>query len=51
MSDLKKDIITGLILLSGLYGFLEGEYIIAALLFAIDSVYSNVWLTRRLNKK
>jgi CheY-specific phosphatase CheX len=42
MSDLYKDILTGLIFITGLLGFLSGEFIISSALFAAAAIASNV---------
>lgn len=48
MSDFYKDVLTGLIFLIGLLGFILGEYIVSSTLFATSAISSNVLMTRRL---
>lgn len=47
MSDFYKDILTGMIFLTGLLGFLSGEYIISSALFATATIVSNVNQNRK----
>ena len=42
MKDLYKDILTGLVFMIGLLGFLSGEFIISSALFATAAIASNV---------
>lgn len=42
MSDLYKDVVTGLIFIIGLLGFLSGEFILSSTLFAVSAIVSNV---------
>ncbi len=50
MNDFKKDLIMGLIFITGIYGFISGEFIVSTVLFAGAAIYSNILLTRRQNK-
>lgn len=50
MNDFKRDIITGLIFITGVYGFIAGEFIVSTMLFAGAAIYSNITFTRRLGK-
>ncbi|NOT83309.1 MAG: hypothetical protein HOP02_00715 [Methylococcaceae bacterium] len=50
MNDFKADVILGLIFMTGIFGFISGEFIISTVLFASAAIYSNVNLTRRLSK-
>lgn len=47
MSDFYKDILTGIIFLTGLLGFVSGEYIISSTLFATAAIASNVNLNNK----
>ena len=47
MSDFYKDILTGAVFLTGLIGFISGEFIISSTLFASAAVASNVNLNRK----
>lgn len=42
MSELKKDILVGLLFISGVLVFMAGEFIISTVLFAIAAIYSNI---------
>ena len=50
MSDFYKDILTGIMFITGLFGFLSGEFIISSALFASATVASNININRRLSK-
>lgn len=50
MNDLYKDIITGTIFITGLLGFISGEFIISSTLFAAAAIASNVNLNRKRGK-
>lgn len=47
MNDFQKDIITGTIFITGLLGFISGEFIISSTLFASAAIASNVNLNRK----
>lgn len=47
MNDLSKDILTGLMFVTGLFGFVSGEYIISSTLFATAAIASNVNMNRK----
>ncbi|MFK5949256.1 MAG: hypothetical protein QM500_10870 [Methylococcales bacterium] len=42
MNTLNKDIFTGLMFVSGLFGFISGEFIISSTLFASAAISSNI---------
>jgi len=42
MNNLYKDILTGLVFMAGLFGFLSGEFIVSSTLFATAAIASNV---------
>ncbi|SHE23089.1 hypothetical protein [methanotrophic endosymbiont of Bathymodiolus puteoserpentis (Logatchev)] len=48
MTDLQKDILVGLLFVTGIFGFISGAFIISAVVFAAAAIFSNVHLTRRL---
>jgi len=50
MNDLYKDILTGLVFIVGLFGFVSGEFIISSALFAIAAIASNVNMNRKRGK-
>ena len=47
MSDLYKDVLIGAVFVTGLLGFVSGEFIISSTLFATAAVASNVNLNRK----
>ena len=47
MNDFQKDILTGTVFITGLLGFISGEFIISSTLFASAAIASNV----RVNAK
>lgn len=47
MSDFYKDILTGVVFVTGLLGFVSGEFIISSTLFAAAAIASNVNLNRK----
>lgn len=51
MSDFYKDILTGIMFMTGLFGFMSGEFIISSTLFASAAISSNINLTRKLSNK
>ena len=48
MTDLQKDVLTGLLFIIGLFGFISGAFIISAVVFAVAAILSNVHLALRL---
>ena len=42
MNDFMKDVLTGLVFLTGLLGFVSGQFIISSALFAIAAIASNI---------
>ncbi|MBF6649228.1 MULTISPECIES: hypothetical protein [unclassified Methylobacter] len=42
MNNFQKDILIGLIFISGILGFISGEFIISTVLFASAAIASNV---------
>jgi hypothetical protein len=47
MNDFYKDILIGAMFLTGLIGFISGEFIISSTLFASAAIASNVNLNRK----
>jgi hypothetical protein len=47
MNDLYKDILTGAVFLTGLVGFISGEFIISSTLFATAAIVTNVNLNSK----
>jgi hypothetical protein len=50
MNDFYKDILTGTVFITGLLGFLSGEFIISSALFATSAIASNINLNRKRDK-
>ncbi len=50
MNDFQKDILTGTVFITGLFGFISGEFIISSTLFASAAIASNVNLNRKRGK-
>ncbi|MDD5411097.1 MAG: hypothetical protein PHF31_06735 [Methylobacter sp.] len=48
MSNLLKDIIFGLMFLTGLFGFISGAFIVSSALFASAAIFSNIDFNNRL---
>ena len=42
MSDLYKDILIGLLFVTGIWGFISGQFIVSTILFAGAAIYSNM---------
>lgn len=47
MNDFYKDILTGTVFVTGLLGFVSGEFIISSALFATATIASNVNLNNK----
>ncbi|MDO9169055.1 MAG: hypothetical protein Q7U18_08200 [Methylobacter sp.] len=47
MNDFHKDILTGVVFITGLLGFISGEFIISSTLFASAAIASNVNMNRK----
>ena len=47
MTNLQKDILTGLTFVTGLIGFFSGEFIISSALLAATTVASNININRK----
>jgi hypothetical protein len=50
MSDLYKDILTATVFITGILGFISGEFIISSALFATAAIASNINLNRKRGK-
>lgn len=50
MNDFYKDILTGTVFVTGLLGFVSGEFIISSTLFATAAIASNVNLNSKRGK-
>ncbi|MDX8129414.1 hypothetical protein JWZ98_15010 [Methylomonas sp. EFPC1] len=47
MNDLQKDILNGLAFITGVIGFMSGEFILSSALFASTTVASNINANRK----
>lgn len=50
MNDFQKDIVIGAVFVSGLLGFISGEYIISSTLFASAAIAGNINANRKRAK-
>ena len=50
MSQLSKDILIGILFITGLVGFISGEFIISSTLFLASAIASNVKVNRKRTK-
>ncbi|MCD2449038.1 hypothetical protein GO003_001330 [Methylicorpusculum oleiharenae] len=50
MSDFYRDVLTGAVFVSGLIGFVSGEFVISSTLFATATIASNLNMNRKLGK-
>lgn len=50
MNDLQKDILIAAVFISGLIGFISGEFIISSTLFASAAIASNIKLNGKVVK-
>jgi hypothetical protein len=48
MNDLHKDIFTGTMMMTGLLGFISGEFILSSTLFATAAISTNIKLTSKI---
>jgi hypothetical protein len=42
MSELKRDVLIGVLFVSGMLGFMTGEFIVSTVFFAAAAVFSNL---------
>ncbi|NOT12706.1 MAG: hypothetical protein HOP23_12865 [Methylococcaceae bacterium] len=47
MTDFKKDLLLGLMFVSGIFGFISGEFIISTVAFAAAAIYSNITIRKQ----
>ncbi|MGZ5029558.1 MAG: hypothetical protein ACXWAT_12185 [Methylobacter sp.] len=50
MSEIYKDILIAVVFVTGLLGFISGEFIISSALFATAAIASNINLNRKRGK-
>jgi hypothetical protein len=49
MSNFNKDILIGLMFITGIWTFISGQFIISTVLFGIAATYSNIVIRAKLN--
>lgn len=49
MTDKKKDIAIGILFITGIWGFISGAFIISTVMFGVAALFSNMFLTERLD--
>ncbi|WP_305908728.1 hypothetical protein Q9L42_009250 [Methylomarinum sp. Ch1-1] len=49
MSELKKDILVGLLFIVGVFVFMAGEFIVSTLVFATAAIFSNIHFNLKQN--
>lgn len=47
MSDFQRDVLIGFMFLTGIFGFISGEFIVSTVVFASAAIYSNIALGRQ----
>jgi hypothetical protein len=47
MNDFQKDVLMGLMFITGIFGFISGEFIISTVLFASAAIYSNIAIRKQ----
>jgi hypothetical protein len=47
MSDFYKDVLTGIVFVTGVFGFVSGEFIISSALFATAAIASSITMNRK----
>ena len=48
MSDLRKDILIGLMFIVGIFGFISGEFVVSTNMFATAAMFSNIAVSSEL---
>lgn len=48
MSDLNRDIIIGLLFITGVWSFISGQFIVSTVLFGSAAIYSNIAMRAKL---
>ncbi len=49
MSSLNKDVLIGLMFITGIWTFISGQFIVSTVLFGIAATYSNIVVRAKLN--
>ena len=51
MSDFNKDIVIGLLFITGVWSFISGQFIISTVLFGSSAIYSNIAMRVKIERK
>lgn len=46
MNDFRRDVFIGLMFITGIFGFISGEFVISTLFFASAAIYSNIAMSQ-----
>ncbi|MGZ8188513.1 MAG: hypothetical protein ACXWTN_07110 [Methylosarcina sp.] len=49
MNNLKNDVLIGLLLITGIWCFIYGQFVISTVSFAVAAIYSNIAMRIRPN--
>lgn len=47
MKDFRRDVFIGLMFITGIFGFISGEFVISTLFFASAAIYSNIAMSQQ----
>jgi hypothetical protein len=47
MNDFQRDVFIGLMFVTGIFGFISGEFVVSTVVFAAAAIYSNIVLGRQ----
>ena len=47
MSDFQRDVFIGLMFLTGIFGFISGEFIVSTVMFASAAIFSNIAINKQ----
>ncbi len=47
MNDLQKDILVGLLFITGFFGLISGAFMVSVLIFGLSALFSNIYLSSR----
>lgn len=47
MNDFQRDVFIGLMFVTGIFGFISGEFVVSTVVFASAAIYSNIVLGRQ----
>ena len=49
MTNITKDIVIGILFITGIWGFISGAFIVSTVLLGAAAMFSNIFLRERLN--